>query len=479
MRSTALVALAMLAASCGYPRPARLSDGGAESGASGGSSGAGGSTGAGGASGAGGHGGTTGAGGAAGTGGAGGVAGAGGTPPPICQPTPPGSSTITDFSLTASTGGQLTFASATGFNVGSFGYAAAGESPPIPEPVPHGLSVQATSNGSYVGAGIYFTAPSQPCVDASQFSGITFTIDGSLGTCNMVFSVAFSEDASTGADKRGTCTASACYSPRVPVVGTGVHTVTFASLSAAGNGMPVSTLDLAKVTDLQWELTAPAGTTCTASFTISELAFTSGAGAGDVGGRATGCLASVPAPQSGLIADFAGPQGIEIGGGTYIYSASGTTMPTIDVSGGDLHISASIASAPASQYAGVGVFFSGASCIDASSFTGVEFTVGGTVSGCSLQYSTGCAQAEDVAGADSKAACTTNTCYSPQAPITNVTAVPQTVQVPFYGPPATGGAPLTIIDPTRLTGVQWQLNVPANGGTNCLADLHIDDVRFY
>jgi hypothetical protein len=337
-----------------------------------------------------------------------------------------------------------------------------------------------SSKGSAVGAVLNFDSSTQACLDASQYAGVTFTIFGKIGACDLTFGVASADNtAPTSGDPRPTCTASACNPPRVPVLGSGVHTVSFASLLAAGNGMPAGALDLRKVVALEWQVTAPPGTTCSSGFTISDLAFTLGGG-GDVNGQPSGCSTGPAAQPTELIADFTGSQGIEIGGSVASYPSDGTG-PTFDLSGGGLHFQVTRPPTSAPQNLGVGISFP--DCIDASTSTGIQFSILGSFSGCTLQYSTAFAQDDQLALDVNKGACTgpvAADCYAPSFPIATISSTAaMTVQVPFYGPGLVGGAPLTVIDPRSLTSLQWQLDVPAGSGPSCTADIHIDDVTFY
>ena len=223
---------------------------------------------------------------------------------------------------------------------------------------------------------------------------------------------------------------------------------------------------------------APSGAACTANFTISELALTTG-GTGD-DGFAPGCPASTPAPTDGLIADFSGTNGgIEIGGGVSAYPAG--AAPAYDTTGGNLHITTNAAPTTAPQYLGVTLYYSSPDCLDASAFTGVQFAISGSVTGCSLQYNTAFSQDAWTMNGDTRAACsgTSASCYPPYETIAGLGSTVTTMKVPFSGPGVIGGAPLTTVDPTRLTGFFWQFVVPAGISPNCVADVHIDDVSFY
>jgi hypothetical protein len=129
------------------------------------------------------------------------------------------------------------------------------------------------------------------------------------------------------------------------------------------------------------------------------------------------------------------------------------------------------------------LYFSG--CVDASAFTGVQFTISGTMTGCTMQFSTNDSEHGDSTvgtGGDPKASGPMGA-YAPQLPVATPFTTP--LMVPFAGTGApTGGSPTAVaIDPAKLTGLQWQFTIAAaaEGGTssNCTADITIDNVMFY
>jgi hypothetical protein len=203
------------------------------------------------------------------------------------------------------------------------------------------------------------------------------------------------------------------------------------------------------------------------------------AGTGGSGGL-QGCAASntTVAMSTGTIADFANDAGIEIMGGVSAYG--GAAAPTATTSGGVLHITENTAPAAAAQYVGTVLYFT--NCVDASAFTGISYTITGTLAGCTMQYSTNdSAHGDATAGQDPKASGPANS-YSPQLGVAAPFTTP--ISIPFAGTGApAGGMPATAIDPSKLTGIQWQFTIApapeAGAPTNCAADITIDDVHFY
>jgi hypothetical protein len=140
------------------------------------------------------------------------------------------------------------------------------------------------------------------------------------------------------------------------------------------------------------------------------------------------------------------------------------------------------------QYSGAGIYFNGntagTDCIDGTAFTGVQFDIGGTVTGtgCTVQFSINDSEHSDSTAnptmPDPKAAGPKGS-YAPQLTIT-VPATPTPMMVPFMGAGApSNGSPATGIDKEKLTGVQWQITTPVGATSSCAVDLTIDNVKFY
>jgi hypothetical protein len=209
-----------------------------------------------------------------------------------------------------------------------------------------------------------------------------------------------------------------------------------------------------------------------------------GAGGGTLGMACTPATTML-APANGLIADFAGPDGgLEVAGGLFVFPDPGASAPAVSTTGGAFHITESAASTAATQYVGTGLFFN--DCIDATAFTGVQFTIGGSFSGCTMQYATADVEHED-ATTDAFMATGPAGSYPPQTTLaaSGITPTPQTLMMPFTSS-TIFGSPQTPIDKTKLVALVWQFTVPtgapttADGGTPaCVADITIDNVTFY
>jgi hypothetical protein len=167
------------------------------------------------------------------------------------------------------------------------------------------------------------------------------------------------------------------------------------------------------------------------------------------------------------IATFMGDAGVEQGG---IVTFGGTAAPTVSMGHGSLTITEAAAAGPVmTQYVGTVLYFS--NCVDASMYTGIELTIGGTVNGdCTAQfYITDSEHDSPVDGP---------VITSPPYLSLTVSATATPMKVPFAGVGApSGGSPPAAIDPMTLTSMWWQFRIPY--GTTCMANLTISNVSFF
>jgi hypothetical protein len=193
-----------------------------------------------------------------------------------------------------------------------------------------------------------------------------------------------------------------------------------------------------------------------------------------------GCGASntTRAPADGMIATFMDmDSGTDIVGGVV---AVGEPAPTYTTDG-TLHITLNT-SAPTHALLVADRF---ASCIDAAVFTGVQFSISGFVSGCTLGYFT-----EDSIHLYDDGDPRSHASHGIGRPgalppviklaAGQITSAPQTLSMPFAA--QLGGIPNRPINTAKVTGFGWMFFVdPSNntGTAACVADLTIDDVRFY
>ena len=216
-----------------------------------------------------------------------------------------------------------------------------------------------------------------------------------------------------------------------------------------------------------------------ASTTSGSPASSSAASGSSSSGASMGCAMGDPPPGATILT--AGDGGLSVIGGVTAYG--GTAEPTVatNASGALIVTENGAASATAPEYVGAVLYFSGntagTDCIDASTYTGVEFTISGSLAGCTIQFSINDSEHTAMSATDPKAGGAAGS-YAPQLGVT-VTTTPTMLQVPFTGASApTGGMPAMAIDPTKLEAIQWQFTIAA-GAETCASTLTIDDIAFY
>lgn len=194
--------------------------------------------------------------------------------------------------------------------------------------------------------------------------------------------------------------------------------------------------------------------------------------------RGCGASNTTVAPPDGLIAAFTGAdRGNDIPGDLF---AVGGSAPTFTVGGG-LHVAVNASPTPATQELVVVDHFQ--DCADATAFTGVQFSISGSVSGCTLGYLTEDSMHLFDDGAPYGTHGTARAGIRPAfvaLTADQITSAPQTVMIPFAA--QSGSFPPTPVDAAKVTGVGWAFSI--DGSTDatappCVADLTITDVRFY
>ena len=210
-------------------------------------------------------------------------------------------------------------------------------------------------------------------------------------------------------------------------------------------------------------------------------------GAGGQGGTGGGAPPPTPcvgsALPSALITEFSDAvvgnpilfgTSPEITGGTFSYAAPGLTAPVLSLAPGTngtpaLQVAASpgLPTDSGNAFFGFGLFFD--SCVDASAYNAVQFTINGTLGDCALRFALTSSQNVDPAN-DPRGTCTEASCFPPSTPI----AIAGTTVVRFFDFTFPGSP--NIVDPSSLIGIQWQMDTPP--GVACNANFSIDDIRF-
>lgn len=198
-------------------------------------------------------------------------------------------------------------------------------------------------------------------------------------------------------------------------------------------------------------------------------------GSGSGGSTASACAAA----SADLITDFG--SGTAQVGAAYFGADMGLNKPMVDATSGALVITLDTGEGTtetsAYPYAYIGLPFN--ACVDASTYTGVKFTISGTISdGCTLQFSTVDKEHNEPSnnGTCDKTMTSGGACYASAKSFT-LTSDPTDVTINFADQ-LNGGAAADakVVDPTEILGVQWQFNVPV--GKTCTAMVTIDNVNF-
>ena len=103
-----------------------------------------------------------------------------------------------------------------------------------------------------------------------------FTIDGSLGTCQLRFGVQISQDDKVEDDPRGGSCALRllCFSPLSGALLPGADGTVVVPFAQMSGGSPIKTVDATAITGINWQLVAPlTGDPCVASFTVDDVSF--------------------------------------------------------------------------------------------------------------------------------------------------------------------------------------------------------------
>jgi hypothetical protein len=226
---------------------------------------------------------------------------------------------------------------------------------------------------------------------------------------------------------------------------------------------------------------------------------TGGSGGQGVDAAVLGCAMS-DVPPSPLIAYSGADAGVLIMGGLFRYGD--TPAPLYTEADGAVNVTDTVQVGAANHYQGFGIYFNGDStghdCIDATSYTGIQFDISGSLTGalCTMQFSINDSEHADstvlkvkddpAMGPNDPKASGPMGSYAPQLQImmSQITSSSTTIKVPFSGAGApTGGSPPdTALDVKKIEGVQWQMTTPLLGdgsATECALDITLKNVKFY
>jgi len=172
---------------------------------------------------------------------------------------------------------------------------------------------------------------------------------------------------------------------------------------------------------------------------------------------------------------------------SYTYGSNGQSAPTAAVTpdGNGIAIAGRFVAPVGQNWMGAGLLFDGSSCLDGSTYTGVQFDFAGDLGDCTLAFGanfSGDSTATDTPGRGSCPYNQNSLCYPPMMVVTPPSApdgggaVNTTFKVPFTS--LSGGSPTPRMDPASLLTVQWQLNA-RSGGPGCTASFTVANVALY
>jgi hypothetical protein len=219
-------------------------------------------------------------------------------------------------------------------------------------------------------------------------------------------------------------------------------------------------------------------------------------------------LLSFPTIDAGVVSETFGDfSATSFSGSIFVFpGVAQTPVPmypvTSDTSGGNWHMSGMIG-----DYSGFGLVFNNCFKVDASMFTGISFTISGSVAVVGTGANTismSIAQAADAvssvwvnghkadpatADVPANAGCCTptgatpgqydGTCAGPGFTVP-ITATPTPIVVHWTD--LTAGKPVAALDPAQIEGITWAFPAPPGAGTATAvpyaADIIIDDIAF-
>jgi hypothetical protein len=176
---------------------------------------------------------------------------------------------ITDFSNAATDGGTPSFPGGGVFTYG--GVSAGSPAASVTNGALHfTLNAPATTATQFEGLGFFF----DPCVDASAYGGVRFTLGGTAGACStgVSFAFTFAEDASRTTSAFGECGVATCYPPAEPIAVPSQPTQLTIHYGDVTGGAPSMTVDPMKLVGLQWTITVPAAG-CVVDLTVDDVTF--------------------------------------------------------------------------------------------------------------------------------------------------------------------------------------------------------------
>jgi hypothetical protein len=217
-------------------------------------------------------------------------------------------------------------------------------------------------------------------------------------------------------------------------------------------------------------------------------------GGGEAGAGTRPLCTGIPAEQA-LITDFSDAfeaedeehnPGIRFGfpshrdgGVSFVWGFAGLDLPHVSLAGAGnpaeqaMRVVATPGDPLSEEYSGVVFGIGWLGCVDATDYTGVAFTLKGTLGTCSLFPGLNIGE-NTQAKLNEDGSCEFGDFCGPVR--SGLIEAEGTQEIPFED--FAGGYPRDTIDPARILGFNWFLAVPLEG-TPCDADFTVDDVRFF
>ena len=209
-----------------------------------------------------------------------------------CQGMPLERALIADFSDASEV---ITFEGAAGveFAPGPLGlggvsylFAARGQNPPALtlEPVDDDLALRIeadpgvpnTEYDQWSGFALGFNSVGDACLDATGYRGVRFTLEGDVGTCQVMFQVMMSQNSriDEGFEHASCSLREFCYPPFSAPLVVGKKRVIELPFTALSDGSPLPLVDVDSITDVGLKFYAPfMGEPCRASLLLDDVEF--------------------------------------------------------------------------------------------------------------------------------------------------------------------------------------------------------------
>jgi hypothetical protein len=206
---------------------------------------------------------------------------------------------------------------------------------------------------------------------------------------------------------------------------------------------------------------------CTANPTTSLLS-NFGTASGDGGVTASGTWGTT-GQLTGSVFGYGGQLTSDAGLTSSVKAKIDTTARTLTLSGTVL----------AADYSGGGMAFG--TCVDSTTWTGIQFTLGGTTNGCILTFQL---QTESQEPTSAKGTCPppNSNCYDFPNEVITIPSTPGPVTIKFSDLANTGVPAAPADFEKEMFGLQWQFTsaAPPDGGVQvgCSPDMTISDVMW-